>query len=115
MNQKRIVALLLCVLFISTALAGCGRKKTGSSVFNPWGDTASATRQPSSPWSFTTQEPTAAPEAPTAEPAAPTYDAYATGDSFEGRSDIAYVLIYNPDIYDENEYYNDTLSTGYFG
>lgn len=85
--MKKILAGLLAATMAVTALAGC----SGGS------DKKESTAESKSEQSSKEES---------AEPAAN------GAGGFEGRDDIAYVMIYNPSVYDENLKVNDTTGTG---
>lgn len=87
MMKKKLLAIILAALSVSAAVTGCGSKPAQNSQSSSSQTSESETVQSS--------------------------DATVTADSFGGRNDIAYVMIYNPDIYDEyKEPINKKLTTG---
>lgn len=91
--MKRIIALLLGVLMI-VSLMGCAAKKTSVSSDR----TTEPTKDETTVVTTTEKE-----------------EAEAIKDDFSNYDNVAYVLIYNPDIYKEESDYNLKMSTGEFG
>ncbi len=102
--MKRTLTLFLCLMLLVLPLAGC---------FGSGGDQTSQNDGGAGGWAKTDSpnpaEQTRVPQSD--QTAAP----IPQGGDFSGRSDIAYVLIFNPDIYDESMDWNKKLTTGSIG
>ena len=99
--MKKRIALLLCAVMLAALLAGCGSAAPASEEPAPAQDTGSVQQS-------TTQEQEPAAELPAVEvieASEPQSSQISLTDAndFNGRDDIAYVLIYNPAGWDEEK------------
>lgn len=109
--MKRLLSLLLAAVLCLTALAGCGSSDDEEEASPaPDGTVNSVQANSGSDADGSVTELT-----PEAAKSSVLNRFTLFGSSFEGRSDISYVMIYNPAIYDETRSYNSTVSTGDFG
>ena len=98
-RTNRTIALLMAILMIVMAFAACGESGDKNDLVNNAGDINELS---GSTMSETGDLPTAA----------PVNESKNLANSFDGRDDVSYVMIYNPNIYDELSENNATLSTG---
>ena len=111
--MKKWIALILCAVMLSALLAGCGNAA-------PVSNESEVVQSSGSVQQNTLQEQEPSVELPPVEAAEPQSSqiSLTTANSFAGRDDIAYVLIFNPATWDEEksdgrgEDLNEKLNTG---
>ena len=112
--MKRLLALLLAVVLVAAAFAACSGKDSGGSAAKETEVSEDALDDISD---ISGKKITKATEAEEEDDDAAEADDSATrsselSTSFDGRKDVAYVMVYNPAVYDENKTSNKTMSTG---
>lgn len=99
--MKRSLSLFLCLLLFALPILGCSGGSNQDSYYEDpddgWDDDPYYSDPTKAPQSYTTPAP------------------MPTGSDFSGRDDIAYVLIFNPNIYKETLNWNEKLTTGSIG
>ena len=102
-SMKRMIALLLALMCVVTALAACGQKAENGA--------ASSIDQSEGSNKIKLKKPTEAEKDREADTKTTPKDSK-LAKSFSDASDVSYVMVYNPDVYDEYNVVNSTLSTG---
>ena len=97
--MKRTIALFMAILMVVMVFSACGESGDKTDLVNNAGDVQQLNGSTSSE---TGDLPTAA----------PVNESKTLANSFDGRDDISYVMIYNPNIYDEVDNTDETLKTG---
>lgn len=112
--MKKLIALLLVLTLLTLNLAACGKKDNAASTTEkPSAESESPAETDPVPHETIPQDPNHA----SAGENGSTVETRAVDTSPFTETDgkVSYVLIYNPHIYDESKYWNETLNTGSLG